>query len=110
MADKFTPRVQLEGVTFNINDTCVNAPIVIGGDCHNHESDGTDLAPEMQSVKSPRNPTTYGIQEKKREITGEGIKNIKSNNTKASAERKIIMRVLTQKNRKQKIKEFTINH
>ena len=26
------PRVHLEGVTFNINDTCVNAPIVIGGD------------------------------------------------------------------------------
>ena len=62
----FSPRVHLEGVTFNINDTCVNAPIVIGGDYHNHESDSNDssyLPDKMQSSESPRNPTTYGIKE-----------------------------------------------
>ena len=90
MPDNF-PRVHLEGVMFNINDTCVNPPIVIGGDYHNHESDSnnsSDLPDKMQSAKSPRNPTTYEIEDKKREISGEEYKNIKSNKTKTSVEKK----------------------
>jgi len=85
------PRVHLEGVTFNINDTCVNAPIVIGGDYHNHESDSNespDLPDKMQSAKRLRNPTTYDIEDKKKEIAGEEDKNIQSNKTQGSVEKK----------------------
>ena len=58
MPDKIVPRVNLEGVTFNINDTSLNAPIIIG-DYHNHPSDHNDVTDVMKSVKSPKNVSTY---------------------------------------------------
>ena len=83
------PRVHLEGVTFNINDTCVNGPIVIGGDYHNYESDSNNssyLPNKMQSGKCPR--YLYEIEDEKKEIAGEEDKNIKSNKTQGSVEKK----------------------
>ena len=47
MPDKFSPRVHLEGVTFNINDTGMNAPIIIGGDFNSSYDDLTDYMLDM---------------------------------------------------------------
>ena len=88
MPDKFTPRVHLEGVTFNINDTCVNAPIVIGGDYHNHVSDDMDVADKMQCADSGGKQTKNEIQGKNTDMTQEEIKSDKPNNKEASVEKK----------------------